>query len=112
MQLRLAITMQKVYTKNQNSYKTIIIIGAVKFIMSAFKRYTYRIDSITFKNDSYLVTFFYIARRQPLIKSAEEIFKNKPLLKMFKPNEVALISYLYARARYEDMIKKENIIVN
>lgn len=102
--------MQRVYTSSQNTNKNVFVINTIKFIIRSFKRYTYRIDSVKLKDEHYLVTFFYVARRQPFTKPVEEIFKNRPLLKMFKPSEVALISYLYTRAKYENMIK--NNIIN
>lgn len=96
--------MQRVRTRSSNlKNRNVLIINTVKFLINAFKRYTYRIDSVLFQDGVYLVTFFYVARRQPFTKPVEAIYGSKPLLKMFKPSEVALISYLYTKTKFNNM---------
>lgn len=103
MQLKSGIIMPRVYTRDPNLIsRNILIINTVKFLINAFKSYTYRIDSVALKDGIYWVTFFYVARRQPFTKPAEEIYKSRSLLKMFRPSEVALISYLYSKTKYDN----------
>lgn len=103
--------MLRLYTRNLNlKNSNLIIINIVKFLVNAFKCYSYRIDSILFKDGIYLVTFFYVARRQPFIKPVTDIYKNLDVLKMFRSSEVALISYLHTTTKYNNMkINKSNI---
>ena len=103
-QLQLEIIMQRVYPKDPNlKNRNVLIINTVKFLINAFKRYTYRIDSVLFQEGVYLVTFFYVARRQPFTKPVTDIYNDKHLLKTFKPSEVALISYLYTKTKFNNM---------
>jgi hypothetical protein len=78
-----------------------VTINITRQIVKIYKNTHCKIDSIELTSNEYLISFYYVGKRQIFIKSATQIRKNKFLLNEFSPDEAALIG-LYASLTYNN----------
>ncbi len=83
---------------------TQLIFTIISNLSRVYKQNKFKIDSIE-KNAQagYLVNFIYIGKRQRFKESASNIFLNDSLIKIFSPEEAAIIGYFHACSHIEKL---------